>query len=98
MELEFDPAKDETNHQKHGVSLAMAEALDWDQAIAGPDRRRDYGEERMIGYAPMAGRLFCVVFVDRLDARRIISLRKANSREMETYVKARAHIDAAHGG
>ncbi len=39
------------------------------------DLRRDYGEVRMIGYALIKDRAFCVVFTDR-DERRIISLRK----------------------
>jgi uncharacterized DUF497 family protein len=29
MRIEFDPAKDEANVAKHGVSLALARALDW---------------------------------------------------------------------
>ena len=52
------------------------------------DPRRDYGERRMIGYALMGERLYCVVFTERRDAYRIISLRKANNREITCYVKA----------
>jgi uncharacterized DUF497 family protein len=33
-------------------------------------------------------RLYCVVFVDRGDVRRIISLRKANRREEKRYAQA----------
>lgn len=29
MHIEFDPAKDLANQDKHGVSLAMAAELDW---------------------------------------------------------------------
>ena len=36
-----------------------------------------------IGYIGL--RLFCVIFVDRADGRRIISLRKANTREENRY-------------
>lgn len=43
------------------------------------------GELRLIGYAPMGSRVFCVVFTDRGDQRRIISLRKANRREVKRY-------------
>jgi len=39
----------------------------------------------MIGYAPIGERVFCVVFTDRGDQRRIISLRKANAREVKRY-------------
>ncbi len=43
----------------------------------------------MIGYVPLGDRLFCVVYVDRPPEnpteRRIISLRKANFREVNLY-------------
>jgi uncharacterized DUF497 family protein len=49
------------------------------------DPCRDYGEERMIALCAIGERLYCVVYVDREDARRIISLRKANYREVIDY-------------
>ena len=58
--------------------------------LVWPDFRKDYGEERMVGLVPLADRLYCVVFVDRPPERpterRIISLRKANAREVKRYV------------
>ncbi|MBF0429416.1 MAG: BrnT family toxin [Magnetococcales bacterium] len=54
----------------------------------------NYGEERMIGYAPIDRRLYCVVFVDRGEVRRVISLRKANSREVRVYETAIGNSDA----
>lgn len=47
-----------------------------------------YGELRMIALAPGTGILYYVAFVDRGDARRIISLRKANRREVKHYVQS----------
>jgi uncharacterized protein len=88
MRIEFDYAKNRTNLQKHGVTLAAAERLEWDELQAIEDASQDYGEQRMIGYAPMGSRLYCVVYVDRgADRRRIISLRKANQREVDRYVQ-----------
>jgi uncharacterized DUF497 family protein len=49
------------------------------------DTRRDYGEGRMIVLCAIGERLYCVVYGDREDARRIISLRKANYREVIDY-------------
>ncbi len=88
MRIVFDPEKDATNLSKHGVSLAAAAELDWDAALAWIDDRADYGEQRIIALAPMGDRLFFVVFVDRVEARRVISLRRANRREVSHYVKA----------
>lgn len=52
MRIEFDPAKDASNQEKHGLSLAMASALDWDEALVWVDDRYEYGELRMIALAP----------------------------------------------
>lgn len=75
MKISFDPDKDATNVHKHGVHLSEAEELDWDAALVKPDSRHDYGEARQIGYVPMRSRLYCVVFVERDNELRIISLR-----------------------
>ena len=87
MKIEFDPSKDAANLAKHGVSLTVADELEWDLVIYKPDTRRDYGEHRMIGYTFVGARLYCVVFAERADVRRIISLRKANEREVNFYAK-----------
>ena len=88
MRVEFDPAKDASNQEKHGLSLALAAALDWDEALVWVDDRYEYGELRMIALAPDTGVLYYVAFVDRGGARRIISLRKANRREVKHYVQS----------
>jgi uncharacterized DUF497 family protein len=87
MRIEFDPRKDAANIAKHGVSLAQALRLEWDTAVTWPDFRKDYGEERMSGIAYIGLRLYVVVYVNRMFVRRIISLRKANPREMKRYAK-----------
>ena len=87
MRIEFDPTKDASNQLKHGVSLAMAAELDWDAAWVFVDERVDYNEMRMIALAPKTEILYCVAFVDRGDVRRIISLRRANRREVKHYVE-----------
>lgn len=88
MRIEFDPTKDASNREKHGLSLALASELDWDEALVWIDDRHEYGELRMIALAPSTGILYYVAFVDRDDARRIISLRKANRREVKHYVQS----------
>lgn len=96
MIITYDPAKDAANVAKHGVSLALAAELEWDTLWAEVDTRRNYGEERFVGYALLGDRLYCVVFTDRgegIPTRcRIISLRKANDREKIRYGKV---FDAA---
>ena len=86
MQITFDAAKDALNVSKHGVPLSEAEKLEWDEALIWQDTRRDYGEVRMIALGAIGERLYCVVYVDRNDARRVISLRNANNREKKLYV------------
>jgi uncharacterized DUF497 family protein len=69
MKLTFDPQKDVANIAKHGVSLVIAEDLEWDTLECKPDTRREYGEPRQIGYVMEDERLHCVVFVDRPQTR-----------------------------
>jgi uncharacterized DUF497 family protein len=65
--------------------LGEAARLDWTRVLAKLDTRTDYGEPRQIGYGPIGRRLYCVVFVDQGGTLRIISLRKANNREIDRY-------------
>jgi uncharacterized protein len=87
MQIEFDPVKDASNQAKHGVSLALAAELEWDDALVWVDTRYEYGELRMIALAPEINILYYVAFVDRGEVRRIISLRRANRREVKHYVE-----------
>jgi len=88
MKVIFDPDKDVLNVAKHGVALSDATKLNWDLLLCAPDVRRDYGELREIGFAPIERRVFNVVFVQRGDVFRIISLRKANLKEVTVYDQA----------
>lgn len=91
MRISFDPEKDVANVAKHGVSLALAADLDWSEAAVWEDRRRDYGEVRYVALAPLERHLYYVAFTERGTQMRIISLRKANRREVDRY---EAEIDS----
>jgi uncharacterized DUF497 family protein len=86
IRIEFDPSKDASNQLKHGLSLAFAEQLDWESALVWIDDRFEYGEQRMIALAPETGVVYYAAFVDRDDVRRVISLRRANRKEVKHYV------------
>jgi uncharacterized protein len=88
VQIEFDPAKDKANQAKHGVSLSLAAELDWEAALVWFDARFEYDELRMIALAPKTEILYYVAFVDRGQARRIISVRRANRREVKHYVQS----------
>ena len=86
MQIEFDPEKDKINQSKHGLPLTLAIELDMQNSLVWIDTRKNYGEVRMIALAPSTGILYYVAYVDRNESRRIISLRKANRREVKHYV------------
>ena len=88
MRFEFDPTKDRANLAKHGISLVLAIELDWEAALVWIDDRFEYSETRMIALAPKTGILYYVALVDRGEVRRIISLRRANRREVKHYVQS----------
>ena len=88
MKIEFDPDKDASNLGKHGVSLALAERLDWDAALVWIDQRFPYPELRMIALAPETDTLYYVAFIEHDEVRRIISLRRATRREVIHYVQS----------
>ena len=73
------------NREKHGVGLALAEALFAGPHVSMADDRFDYGEPRQLAFGLIEGRLFACVYVDRETERRVISLRKANGREVKRY-------------
>lgn len=66
----------------------LAVELDWDAALIWVDGRFDYRETRMIALAPGGGTLYYIAFVDRDEKRRIISLRRANRREVKHYAQS----------
>jgi hypothetical protein len=87
VRIDFDPPKDKLNQASHGLSLAFAEKLAWDEALVWLDERFEYDELRMIGLVPEGNHLYYVAFVDRGDSRRVISLRLAERREVKHYVE-----------
>jgi len=82
VEIEFDPAKDAANVEKHGVSLARAAELA--PLVFVKDDR--FEEDRYRVYGLLDGKLHCLVVTGRGDKLRAISLRRAHAREMRNYV------------
>jgi uncharacterized protein len=88
MEFEFDPAKDKLNLKRHDLSLALARQMHWDEALVWVDDRFEYDEVRMVALVPRDSTLYYVAFVDRTEElRRVISLRKAEKKEVLYYVE-----------
>jgi uncharacterized DUF497 family protein len=87
-EIEFDPVKEAENLRKHRLPFRAALLLFDGPFIEEEDRRRDYSETRFIATGPIAAfgdRVFVVIYTWRDNARRIISFRRANDREVRRY-------------
>jgi uncharacterized DUF497 family protein len=83
--ISFDPQKNERNIAERGLSFELVEEFEWDSALVVEDVRRDYGERRFQALGMITGRLHAVVFTPRAGRVHVISLRKANRREIRLY-------------
>ena len=88
MRYTHDPQKLTINVAKHQVWFHEANGFDWETALIRVDDRHRYGETRFKAMGLIGERLYVLVFTLRETAVRIISLRRANSREVKRYVAA----------
>ena len=87
MQLTFDPVKNDRNIQDRGLAFQLVSDVDWAKAYIDEDQRKDYGERRFRLLGCINGRLYAAVFTPRVDKIHVISLRKANAREVKIYEK-----------
>ena len=87
MFFEWDPKKAWSNVGRHGVTFEEAATVFGDRlSLTIPDPIHSSSEHRFVTIGLSAnGRLLVVVHTDRGDAIRIISARRANTRERRTY-------------
>lgn len=83
MDVEFDPAKDAANVEKHGVSLSRAADL-VPLSYVEDDR---FEEPRYRVYGLIDDVPHCLAATVRGDRIRAISLRRAHAKEMRRYVE-----------
>jgi len=95
LRFEWDEAKSRANRAKHGISFEEASTIFDGPVLTAVDRRWDYGEERLVSLGRLGGRFttVVVVHVDRADATRIVSARKATRRETQRYYE---HLEEAN--
>ncbi len=84
-EISFDPTKNERNIFDRGLPFTLARDFEWDSALIFRDDRRNYGEPRFKALGYIDGRLFVLVYTPRFPAIHVISLRKANQREVRLH-------------
>jgi uncharacterized protein len=85
VKIDFDPAKNERNIGERGIPFTLAVEFDWDTAVVIPSDR--HGEERYAAVGFIRGKLYVLVHAKRDQVMRVISLRRANKREILRYEK-----------
>lgn len=85
MGISFDAAKSEKNVLARGIPFERAAEFAWDSALIVEDLRKDYGERRFQALGLIGDRLHMMVFTPRVNNTHVISLRKANKREVKRY-------------
>jgi uncharacterized DUF497 family protein len=85
IRIEYDVIKDLENQRKHGFPLAAgALVIEWATEF---ELDENIDEERWRAYAWVNGRAMTCVYTMRPSAiHRIISVRKATKRELETWL------------
>lgn len=87
MRIIFDPVKREKTLIERGLDFARAGSVFAGISLTTDDCCQDYGETRCITIGHLDDRIVLVVWTLRDGARRIISMRKANEREIEKYTQ-----------
>lgn len=81
MPITYDPAKRDRALAERGLDFADAKLVFEGTTLEVPDIRKDYGEQRIICYGSLAGRMVVVGYTPRGADRHVFSMRKANERE-----------------
>ena len=83
MHIEFDPAKNERNILERGLSFERVSDFDFDTASIWQDTRKPYPEARYVALGLLDSRLHVLCFTPAAGGIRVISFRKANTREVK---------------
>ena len=73
---------------ERGLDFAQAGEVFAGVNVTAEDARFDYGEPRFTTVGVLDGRMVILVWRPRGEVRRIISMRKANEREIEKFAQA----------
>lgn len=85
MRITFDSVKREKTLVERGLDFVRSKEVFEGVTVTTDDDRLDYGERRRVTVGYLDGRIVVVVWTPRGQARRIISMRKANEREIAKF-------------
>ncbi|MBF0447076.1 MAG: BrnT family toxin [Magnetococcales bacterium] len=82
MKYIYENTQRRINIERHQLDFSIIYGFDFNHALWLSDHRKNYCVDRFIASGHIESRLYIVVFTVRDDAIRLISLRKANKREV----------------
>lgn len=89
VQFSWDPDKNDATLRERGFDFEFASQIFGGDTVETADRRRDYGEMRVVAIGLADGVHLTVVYTDRTFerrvVRRIISARRSNANERQTY-------------
>lgn len=88
--IAYDADKNQRNIRERGLSFERAADFDFNTALVDEDVRRNYPERRFVAIGWLSGRVHVLCFTPISGGIRVISFRKANSREVTSYERATA--------
>jgi uncharacterized DUF497 family protein len=91
MRLEFDENKSRRNARERRLPFTLAADFDFSTARVTEDRRSDYPERRFVALGYIGRRLHVLCFTPIAHGIRVISLRKANKREVKIHGEEKSH-------
>jgi len=87
MDITYDPVKNARNIALRDLSFERAAEFEFTGATYLIDDRRDYNEVRRIAIGYLDGRLHHLCFVETTTGIRVVSFRRANTREAKKHDK-----------
>jgi uncharacterized DUF497 family protein len=87
MEFQWNEAKRKSNLHNHGIDFVGIEKVFAGKTVTILDDRFDYGEERLVTFGLLDGRVVAIAHTETGEVIRIISVRKATKHEEISYHK-----------
>jgi uncharacterized protein len=91
VRIEFDENKSKRNAKERRLPFTTAAEFDFSTMRVTEDRRNEYPERRFVALGYIGRRLHVLCFTPITDGIRVISLRKANTREVKIYAEEKSH-------
>jgi uncharacterized DUF497 family protein len=87
MKVTYDPEKRRRTLEERGLDFEDAPQVLSGFHLTQPDLRKDYGEDREITVGLLNDTVVVLVWTERDESLRMISMRKAEKHERERYFK-----------